>query len=622
MGATPARWFVVLPDRDLPPGLLARLRNLAGPAVPRTVSHASGRPWLVGCGLDEDLNDCAVGDVRLAVVGTCSLAPAELAARAHRITDTPHIEPVLSDLRGSFHVLASVAGHTYVRGSFSGQRRMYRAQADGATICADRSRVLARLTDAEPDTAQLALRLTGDTVPHPLGWGALWRGVHAVQPGTALELLPGGEARTRRWWTPPTGELPLDEAAAGLRDALEQAVAVRVRPDEVVGADLSGGMDSTSLCFLAAQAGARLVTITLDAGASTNEDRLYATRAAGHLPLSEHLIFEPADVPAQFSGLDEPVDLGDEPSALVRTRVEQHYLAERMRTRGARLRLSGFGGDQVIQSQPSYVHGLLRRSPAAGLRHAAGWRARHRRPLGATVRALLDRSPYAAWLTESADLLRTPAAGDDLRWGLRPRLPAWASEQTVELCRERLLAAARDAAEPLHRERGRHSWIASAQRGGRLAGPLAHAGQLAGLPYHSPFCDDAVIAAALAARPHEAAGPWSYKPLLATAMHGLVPDTILRRTTKDHFGHEWHNGLRRNRHTLAAWAEDSRLVAAGLADEDALRRALHAPQLLIGGIAEFETTLGVEAWLRSLEHQDTPDTPDTTREKNSAPTAH
>ncbi|MFH9728792.1 asparagine synthase-related protein [Streptomyces sp. NPDC017260] len=603
----PTCWFVVLPDRDLAPGLLDRLREIAGPALVRVLSHASGRPWLVGCWPDEELTVYAVGDVLLALAGTCSVKPAELTARARHVSDTAHIEPALSDVHGCFHVLASVAGHTYVRGSFSGQRRVYRAEAGGVTVLTDQARVLARLTGTELDPAQLALRLTGDTIAHPLAWGALWRGVHAVLPGTALELTGDGEVRTRRWWRPPAAELPLDQTAAGLREALEQAVALRVRAGEVVGADLSGGMDSTSLCFLAAQAGARLVAVTMDAGAATNEDLHYATRAARHLPGIEHLVFEPADVPAHFSGLDERVDLGDEPSAVIRTRVEQRYMAEQMRARGARLRLSGFGGDQVIQSPPSYVHGLLRHSPAAGLRHAAGWRARHRRPLGAITRALLDRSSYAAWLAEAAEQLHTPVTGDDLRWGLRPYLPPWASEQTVQLCRERLCAAALDATEPLHRERGRHAWLAGAQRGGRLAGHLAHCGQLAKLPYHSPYCDDAVIAAALTARPHEATSPWSYKPLLTAAMRGLVPETILRRTTKDHFGHEWHNGLRRNRHALAAWAEDSRLVAAGLADEDALRRALLSPQLLTGGTAELETTLGVEAWLRSLEHQHTPD---------------
>jgi asparagine synthase (glutamine-hydrolysing) len=265
------------------------------------------------------------------------------------------------------------------------------------------------------------------------------------------------------------------------------------------------------------------------------------------------------------------------------------------------------------------VHGLLRRSPAAGLRHAAGQRARYRRPFRTTVEALLDRRSYASWLADAAEQLRLPAVRADFGWGVAPRLPLWASDQAVELCREQLRAAARDAVEPLHRERGRHAWIAAAQWAGLTAGHLGHHSALAGLPVHAPFCDDAVIAAALAARPHEAASPWSYKPLLAAAMDGLVPEHILRRTTKDHCMREWQDGLRLHRRTLATWAEDSRLVAAGLADEEALRRALLSPGLLTGGAGELEATLAAEAWLRDVEHQEGPDH---MREMNGAPTAH
>ncbi|MFI9720026.1 asparagine synthase-related protein [Streptomyces sp. NPDC052396] len=605
MRATPACWFVVLPDRDLSPSLLDRLRTLSFRSELRVVPHFSGRPWLVGCWSDAEMTYCAVGDVRLAVAGTCSLSAAELAVRARKISATAHIEAALSGAHGCFHVLASMAGRSYVRGSFSGQRRVYRAEAGGGTVCADHARVLARLTGAEVDTAQLALRLAGYTVPHPLAGGALWRGVDAVPPGEAVELAPEGGARTLRWWRPPAAELPSREAAAGLREALRQAVALRVRPQEVVGADLSGGMDSTSLCFLAAEAGARLVAATLDWSAPNNEDRIHATRAAQHLPHVEHVVFPSAGLPAHFTGLDERLDPGDGPSPVQRDQVQQRYLAEEMLSRGAGLRLSGHGGDHIVQPPPAYVHGLLRRSPAAGLRHAAGLRARYRRPLGATVEALLDRRSHASWLADAAGRLRTPTAWADFGWGVQPRLPLWASDQAVELCREQLRTAARDGAEPLHRERGRHAWIAAAQRAGLIAGHLGHHAALAGLPLHTPFCDDAVIEAALAARPHEAASPWSYKPLLAAAMDGLVPEHILRRTTKDHCGHEWQEGLRLHRHTLAAWAEDSRLVAAGLADEEAMRRALLSPGLLTGGAGELEATLAAEAWLRDLEHQET-----------------
>ncbi|MGX1621984.1 asparagine synthase-related protein [Streptomyces sp. NPDC055506] len=610
-------WFVVLPDRDLHPRVMARLRDSARPDVLRFVPHPSGRPWLAGRWTGEEMTVCTAGAVRLAVAGTCSLDPAQLAVRARRIGDPAHIEAALAGGHGCFHVIASVAGHTYVRGSHSGQRRVYRAEVEGGTVCADRSLTLARLTGAELDTAQLALRLAGGSVPHPLAGGALWRGVHGVQPGQALESGPDGRVRTRSWWQPPVAELPLAEAAAGLGEALRRAVALRVRPGEVVGADLSGGMDSTSLCFLAAEAGARLVAVTLDWSAPTNQDRAYAEHAAGRLPGLEHLVFPSAGLPGHFSGLDERGEPTDEPTAALRDRAQQQALAEAMLAHGAGRRLSGHGGDHVVQPPPAYLHGLLRHSPAAGLRHAAGRRARHRWPLGATVRALLEGRSYASWLTQAAEQLLSPTAPTSLGWGPGPRLPAWASAQAVELCREQLRAAAHRA-EPLHRDRGRHAWIRTARQAGQAAGHLTHRAALAGLPADAPFCDDAVIDAALAARPHEAATPWSYKPLLAAAMNGLVPDHILRRTSKDHCGPEWREGLRRHRPTLAAWAEDSRLVAAGVADADQLRRALLSPQLLTGGAPELEATLGAEGWLRDLEHHDARHD---AQEKDVAPTS-
>ncbi|MGW4800031.1 asparagine synthase-related protein, partial [Nonomuraea sp. NPDC004297] len=140
---------------------------------------------------------------------------------------------------------------------------------------------------------------------------------------------------------------------------------------------------------------------------------------------------------------------------------------------------------------------------------------------------------------------------------------------------------------------------------GRQAARIAaHLRQLHSLD--APFCDDEVLDACLSVRAHDAGDASSYKPLLAEAMRGLVPEEILRRTTKDGCGLDWHAGLKAHQRELAAWADDSRLVAAGLADPDELRRALLSPGLAPGGCAVLEATLGVEAWLRDLEAHPVP----------------
>ena len=602
MGST---WFVVLPDREIHPDVMRRLRQRAA----QVVAHPSGRPWLVGTWSPGELTVAVAGEARLAVAGTCSLTAEELTVRAGRLRGVAGVESALSPSNGSFHVIASVGGRTYVRGTLSGERRVYLTTVEGGIVCADRARTLAWLGGAQLDTAQLAVRLAGLTAPHPVAGGALWRGIHRVIPGEALHLDPGGQWRTARWWHAPEGELPLSEAASALRQALSEAVALRVRPGEVLGADLSGGMDSTSLCFLAAEAGAHLVTATLHWSAPGNEDHAYARHAAEHLPRSEHLVFPAAELPAHFTALDDRRDPGDEPSAALRDWAQQYHVAEAMRARGAVHRLSGHGGDHVVQPPDTYVHALLRRSPLMGLRHAAGLRARRRWPLVAGARMLLDSRSYGAWLAGTAERLRAAQERRVVRaprgWGQQLQLPPWASGQAVGLIGE-LLRSAAQGVEPLAAERGRHAWIHQAQEAGRIAGHLAYETAAGGLLVHSPFCDDAVINACLAARPHEAATPWSYKPLLAAAMRDLVPARVLHRTTKDHCGVEWQQGLRTHRRDLAGWAEDSRLVAAGVADEELLRRALLSPGLLRGGSAELEATLGAEAWLRDLEAHPVP----------------
>lgn len=522
------------------PDLVLRLQSQAR----QVVSYPSGRPWLLGCWAEGQMVLAVAGQTLLAVAGTCSLSAPELTARVKGLGGLADVETVVRGVPGSFHVIASVGGRGYVRGSASGTRRVYRTTVGGVTVCADRARTLGWLIGAEVDTGQLAARLASP-LPHPVAGGALWRGVHAVAPAQALQLERDGSYRTVAWWQMPSAELPLDQGAAALRGALRDAVGVRVRPGEVLGADLSGGMDSTSVCFLAAEAGARLVTATLHWTAPGNEDHVYAQDAAEHLPGIERLVFASAELPACFTGLAQRHDPADEPSVVLRDRSVQQRLAEAMRARGALRRLIGHGGDHVVLPSTSYVHALLRRRPWEALRHTAGWRARSRWGLGATAGLLLDSRTYAGWLAATSHRLREPATpgSPPQGWGARPHLPPWASEQAVELLAG-LLRAAAQRAQPLAPDRGRHAWVQQVQEAGRIAGLLTHATAAHGLPVDSPFCDDAVLTAALAVRPEQACSPWSYKPLLAAAMDGLVPTRLLHRTTKDHSGQEWHAGLR------------------------------------------------------------------------------
>ncbi|MFJ8648635.1 asparagine synthase-related protein [Streptomyces sp. NPDC093546] len=597
------RWFVVLPDREAASAVFGRLRRSAC----RVVRHASGRPWLVGCWADQDARVVEAGGARLVVLGVCDLDPARLERRARELRTVGGVESAVAGARGSFHLLASVAGEVYARGTAAGDRRLFVADVDGITVGADRARTLAWLTGASVDLGQVAARMGSVGSPmHPLDQASMFHGVRAVAPGHALRMDREGRSTVAAWWRPPTAELPLAEGAAGLRDALRGAVAARVRPGEVWASDLSGGMDSTSLCFLAAESGARLVALTLAPSAEGDEDLGYARQAAALLPRdTTHLVFPVTELPPYLIGLDEWAEPQDEPSLRIRDLAQQNRLIREMRAHGADRRLCGQGGDHVVLPPPGHLHDLVRRPKLLTLRQLAGYAAKGRWSYAATARGLLDRRSYGSWLAAQAKALLNPpepAPDTPLGWGPPVTMPPWATADARALTAH-LLREAAASTPPLAAARGQHAWVYQARQAGRVA----CAYDQYGMPLDMPFCDDAVIEACLRVRAQEAATPWSYKPLLAAAMRSLLPDAVLGRTTKGDFTAEWHAGMKAHQRHLTSWLEDAHLVAAGLAERDALRRAWLSPGTLPAreGPA-VESTVAVEAWLRDLAHHPTP----------------
>ncbi|MFH8562060.1 asparagine synthase-related protein [Streptomyces sp. NPDC017988] len=593
---------MVLPDCEAASAVFERFRDCAC----HVVAHASGRPWLAGCWDEDEARIVVDGERRVAVLGTCGLDRHTLLRRTGTIGSPHQVEGAVHGAGGSFHLLASVAGQVYARGTACGDRRLHHAHVEGVTVLADRARTLAWLTGAGVDMAQVAVRMASVSAPpHPFDQASMFPAVHCVVPGAAVELDRGGHASERKWWHPPEAELSLSEGAAVLRAALRNAVCVRVGPGQVWAADLSGGMDSTSLCFLAAEAGAELVALTLDRSGPECGDFAYARRAAAELPASTiHRTFSSDQLPPYLDGFDDGGEPEDEPSLKKRDVAQQEHLARAHRAQGARRRLVGQGGDHVVQPPPTHLHDLVRHQPRLAWRHATGYAAQHRWSRPQTARALADRRPYGAWLAAQAGPLfqdTGPPPASLLTWGAPVRMPPWATPQARELLANLLRAAAHTP--PLALTRGQHGWIYQARQAGRVA--LAY--DQYGMGLEMPYCDDAVLEASLRVRAHEAATPWTYKPLLATAMRGIVPQPLLDRTTKSSATAEWHSGLKSHQRQLASWYEDSRLVSAGLADPHALRRAWLSPGILPaadGPLVEY--TLAVETWLREVEQHPVP----------------
>jgi asparagine synthase (glutamine-hydrolysing) len=590
--------FAVFTDRE---DAAAVARSFAHPGT-RTLFHASGRPWLVGQWDDQEIVSVRAGRAAVAVIGCCPVDAAELERRTGRLRDLAELDVLARTLPGSFHLVAALDGRLRVQGTASGLRLVFHAEIAGVRVAATRADTLADALGSRPDEEQLAVRLLWPS-PYPLFETSLWRDVTALPPQDALIIEPDGRSvRHSCWWVPPVPVRTLAEGAPLVREALIEAVDARTRPGGVVSCDLSGGLDSTSVCFLADRSPARVVASTWPGRDPADTDLHWAEQAAEHLPNVEHVVWDADISPLVYDDLLSIDDLLDEPTIGVmdRSRVLHHLPA--MAERGSQLHLTGIGGDHVAWCSEAYYHRLARTRPLFALRQLRGFRALWQWPLGGTVRALADSRPYGRWLADASGCLRDPSPATvttSLGWGMPPRLFEWITPEAERMA-QRVLREAAATATPLHPDRGLHADLEQIRSCTRIIRQWDHMAARAGVPMASPFLDDRVIEACLAVRPSERVSPWSYKPLLTAAMRGIVPDVCLRRTSKAAASMDAADGLRRHCADLMVLWEESHLEQLGLVDGNVLRRLAQRPSAPGLRDAILYSTIATEVWLRGL----------------------
>ncbi|WP_306318788.1 MULTISPECIES: asparagine synthase-related protein [unclassified Streptomyces] len=594
--------FVVLPDT--PAGAEAA-QLLDGAQVFR---YPSGRPWLAVRTPLRRVSHAARGADAVVVIGPSVAEGLDADLGAARDNAALHAR-LARRLPGVHHVISRTGTESWVRGTASGLRRVYATTGPGGPrLASDRPAVLAALTGARLDEAALALRLL-DFVPHPLGGRPVWRGVTEVDPAHALVLTADGTSgatrtRTRRWWHAPDPQLPLAEGALRLRDALDHSVRAHLATRTRVSCELSGGLDSTSLTFLARRTEPeRLALLTVASRESHAEDETWARRAAALAPEASHDVVPASEVPLFYEGVGDgpaPGDVPtDEPLPVAPARARARMLLARAAATGSECHVTGYGGDELFMALPAAAADLFPRRPRAAwnrvgaVRHQLGW------PLLATTRALLARRPFGAWLADAVTDDPPPTARTpQLSWGVRQTLPPWLTPDARTLVRDTFREAAAHA-EPLAPRPGRHLDLDTVRIGARHFQAMEEYGLGIGLPVAAPLYADHVIEATLAVRLADRIDPARYKPLLAEAVREVVPAPLLARTTKDHMNGDSAQGLARHADAIRSLWRDSRLAALGLVDARTLDALAADPYSPLHTRHSVDSTIAAEMWLRA-----------------------
>jgi asparagine synthase (glutamine-hydrolysing) len=273
----------------------------------------------------------------------------------------------------AFCVADRARRETFLARDALGIKPLYMRELAGRIVFASETAALLRFPAPRPsiDPARLVDLIALQYVP---GERTIFREVVKLLPGHALHVRDG-IPRTARWFSLPQAGgddgASLDDRAARLLELLQDAVRAQAVADVPVGVFLSGGLDSTGLTALLAQAApGRVKSFSVGfADAAAHDERRFADLASRALGTEHHELVVSADdvareLPAAIAHLDEPVL----DPALLPT-----WLLSRFARTEVTVALSGEGADELFGGyrRHQFQERLGWMSAIPGLGHAA-----------------------------------------------------------------------------------------------------------------------------------------------------------------------------------------------------------------------------------------------------------
>lgn len=424
-----------------------------------------------------------------------------------------------------------------------------------------------------------------------------YTGIHAVPPASFVLLRPGRCSVKKYWEFDPEKRIEYatdKDYEEHFRQVFGEAVRRRLRSDSPVQAELSGGMDSSSIVCMADEILARgkaetprLDTLSLydDTEPNWNERPYFSKveekrgRAGCHIDVSKQDRFADLVKNGNFAVVPGSGSWDRSESSRQRTLC--------MVSQGNRVVLSGTGGDEAMGGVPTPIpmfEDLLAGGHLRALAHEL------------KVWALNKRTPWFYLLFETLGEFMPPALVGVPK-NLRPAPwldPAFTKRHYAALTgyRQRVTLFG-----PQPSFQDNLSALCMLQR------QLSFSPVSSSMPYEKryPYLDRSLLEFIYAIPREQMVRPGQRRSLMRRALAGIVPEEILNRKRKAFVVRSVLAGISGQVSSLLEFSRDMASNSLGIVVQTKVQEALHKARLgQEVPLIPLMRTLGLESWLNGL----------------------
>lgn len=502
-----------------------------------------------------------------------------------------------NNVPGIWTVLLIVGNRVYLRTDLMRSSTIYVEKSGSAVIYANMPEAILNGTETASATkASLGLLYPGS--PISVDYAPLTENLAVLDPGCVYSLDRSGYHLVSPMALPdPTAAIK--EHKSLIRSSLRSAVFATV--GERLGADLSGGFDSTTLCYILNQSGSRFDTFTGSSVSGAAQDGDWAERALGDLKFANPHRWRVEDLPLCFSASSYRSSI---PFAGISNASKICVAAQRAKSTGVDVLLGGHGGDELFDIDENSLFNHPWRNPFSAIRNARAYSANYRWAKRDILKAIFfPEAPSRIISSHLGSMRKTPdtLSFSPNRWMLSAwYLPSWASKEAEREVIQGIEALAKSRWRTKTWSEKLHQIVSDSAS---VTRHIRWIYKREGVALRTPYLDESVFRSVCSLNPIPIANPDQFKCALTSSMEGDVPPTVYQRGTKDVGLADVYTGWEQNKVRMSRDIESWELAKLGLVDVNRLRSVIERKIETNTQPIALWRTIAVEQALRGLKNE-------------------